>query len=496
MRTKTVLLGCAAGVFALAATHLPANAKPVEYVKICSLYGAGFYYIPGTDTCIKIGGYVRAQTEWNSINGLSYGSTNGTYGPNTVSEGLFNRATNSLNFGVRGMISADARTQSEYGTIRSYLDLGFQTTASGSPAPGLLIDRAFIQFAGFTFGIAQSFFDIFTNTEVYSYTDAKTSGDTYNHGVYAWGYTAQFGNGVSASIAAEVQHNAAGVVNGAGTGFGINALTFTSTQGTQMPDFVANLRWDQAWGYIGASGAVHRVAASYYGGVPSELNGHPDDKYGWAGEIGGRVLLPGDNTFGASFVGSVGAPGYATKAGSWQVFNGSTVGVGWLSDGLFDSVTPGDDKQIHLTTAWSINAGAEHVWNMHWRTSVYGGYTKVSYNSEATFIANTHLPTPPTAPGIACGAAVLGSVWPPLAINHGEANSCSPDFSFWQIGTRTQWNLDSSTYVGLDVNYTRFNTAYKGPLVATYTAGADTATSVDDQNVWSAVVRVQRNFYP
>jgi Porin subfamily len=36
-------------------------AKPAEYVKICSLYGAGFYYIPGTDTCIKVGGYLRVE---------------------------------------------------------------------------------------------------------------------------------------------------------------------------------------------------------------------------------------------------------------------------------------------------------------------------------------------------------------------------------------------------------------------------------------------------
>jgi porin-like protein len=35
-----------------------------EYVKIdLHLYGAGFYYIPGTDTCIKIGGSVRVQTD-------------------------------------------------------------------------------------------------------------------------------------------------------------------------------------------------------------------------------------------------------------------------------------------------------------------------------------------------------------------------------------------------------------------------------------------------
>ena len=64
--TKTLLLGTAAGLMAASgafAADLPVKAKAVEYVKICSLYGAGFYYIPGTDTCIKLGGYVRAEFE-------------------------------------------------------------------------------------------------------------------------------------------------------------------------------------------------------------------------------------------------------------------------------------------------------------------------------------------------------------------------------------------------------------------------------------------------
>ena len=59
---KSLLLGTAAGFVAIAgaqAADLPVKAKPVQYVKICSLYGAGFYYIPGTDTCLKIGGWVR-----------------------------------------------------------------------------------------------------------------------------------------------------------------------------------------------------------------------------------------------------------------------------------------------------------------------------------------------------------------------------------------------------------------------------------------------------
>ena len=66
---KSLLLGSATALVAIAgaqAADLPVKAKPVQYVKICSLYGAGFYYIPGTDTCIKIGGYVRADYYWDA----------------------------------------------------------------------------------------------------------------------------------------------------------------------------------------------------------------------------------------------------------------------------------------------------------------------------------------------------------------------------------------------------------------------------------------------
>ena len=38
---------------------MPGTATRVQYVKICSLHGDGFYYIPGTDTCVKLGGYLR-----------------------------------------------------------------------------------------------------------------------------------------------------------------------------------------------------------------------------------------------------------------------------------------------------------------------------------------------------------------------------------------------------------------------------------------------------
>ena len=65
---KSLILGSAAGLVAMSgaqAADLPVKAKAVEYVRICSLYGAGFYYMPGTDTCIKLGGYLRADTMVN-----------------------------------------------------------------------------------------------------------------------------------------------------------------------------------------------------------------------------------------------------------------------------------------------------------------------------------------------------------------------------------------------------------------------------------------------
>jgi hypothetical protein len=67
---KSLLLGSAAGLVAIAgaqASDLPVKAKPV-----CSLYGVGFYYIPGTDMCIKIGGWVRAE--------YAYGDTAASHG--------------------------------------------------------------------------------------------------------------------------------------------------------------------------------------------------------------------------------------------------------------------------------------------------------------------------------------------------------------------------------------------------------------------------------
>jgi hypothetical protein len=88
-------------------------------------------------------------------------------------------------------------------------------------------------------------------------------------------------------------------------------------------------------------------------------------------------------------------------------------------------------------------------------------------------------------------------VFPPLSIAAGGAgNSCNPDFSFYEIGTRTQWSPSPRLDIGLQLLWTHLNTAYKG--AATYSAnGARPAVGlIDDQDIVSAIFRAQYNILP
>src|SRR3984957_17962189 len=120
---KSLILGSAAGLLAMSgaqAADLPVKAKAVEYVRICSLYGAGFFYIPGTDTCIKLGGFIRVDVVANSNSDNSGNSS----GPG----GLGNRFTNAYTWRSREDLSIDTRTATEYGVVRTFFDATFSWT--------------------------------------------------------------------------------------------------------------------------------------------------------------------------------------------------------------------------------------------------------------------------------------------------------------------------------------------------------------------------------
>ena len=172
---RSVLLGSAAGLCAVAgvqAADLPVKkAAPVEYVRVCTAFGAGFFYIPGTDTCLRVGG--RARFEY------SYGQqrSRGVYSQTTFAP-VSNSNADVSGFRGQGRLNLDARTQTAYGTLRAFVRLEIGNLSGANTfAPARLSDKrspsrigrrhirprtnlrypdkAFIQFAGITAGRAQ-----------------------------------------------------------------------------------------------------------------------------------------------------------------------------------------------------------------------------------------------------------------------------------------------------------------------------------------------------
>src|ERR687883_125305 len=226
---KSLLLGSAAGLAAVAgaqAADLPVRkAAPVEYVRVCSAYGVGFFYIPGTDTCLRVSG--RARFEYN-----------------VASARQFSQSPTGFDF---------------FGQAQHQIDL----------------DKAFIQFAGITAGRATSFFDFYSNDLNFFGIVGSDRGATN-----LLAYTATFAPGWSATLSMEdpverrtpivTNLGGAALVNGATlfaaaeaaiqifdpiTGLPINSAFVGQRQRNAMPDVVAAVRVDQAWGSAQLSAA-------------------------------------------------------------------------------------------------------------------------------------------------------------------------------------------------------------------------------------------------
>jgi hypothetical protein len=361
--------------------------------------------------------------------------------------------------------------------------LGFNqdSNTAETTSPSVYMTRGFMQIAGFTFGKATSYFDFFPGSS-YSYAFTQLANpDTSEEGKMLAGYTGQFGNGLSASLAFEQsRRRSVTFLTPGSSAFFVdlerppnNSLGGGSTGATSgYPDIVGSLRFSQAWGEFGVAGALHNTSGGYYG--TTENLGHPADKWGWAVTMGTTVSLPwaaGDRVSfqGTYAVGAIGYAGFTRTASTPFYRSGDSIGYGFATDGVY---TTGGD--VELTTAWSVGGAIEHFWTPGLRTSVYGSYLHVSHNdtAKAAICAN--------GGSFGVGGVGLG---------------CNPDWGMYTIGSRTEWELVRGLTLGLDVTYTNLQTAKPSAGTVVPSGGAALPTSnVTDQDVWGAIFRIQRNF--
>jgi hypothetical protein len=481
MNTKSLLLGSAAGlaVASLAAisgaqaADLPVKAKvAAQYVKVCSLYGKRFYYIPGTDTCVRIGGYIRADYHYNARGGGTPAWENGG--------GLHNgyqTLTDTSPYATRhrAILIVDTRSQSAYGTVRSLIQMGFSNeNQQSSSGPSIYFARAFIQFAGFTFGRGVSPYTIYNCGSDCRYHTAQFSSSNAAGGANLAIYTAQFGGGLEGNVWIEEQRRDPVTLLDPIAGTGVPAIggKADSKSTEQYPDFGLNLTLQQAWGHIGASIVGHNASGGYYGGTT--VTGHPSSTLGWAAEVGGKFKLPWlgsrKDYFGIAFGYGHGATKYSggNNLPNAVLFgSGNQLGLGYAMDGIY---VPGGD--VELTTSWNINTAVEHWWRPNLHTSLYYAMSNMSYSDA---VKNTSL------------FCTANAQFAPT--------NCDPDWSGWEVGSRTQWEPVPNLELGLDVFYTHLDTAFSG-TAALGKNGARPAGiyDVSDQGIVSTTFRVRKTF--
>src|SRR5581483_6248623 len=440
------------------AADLPVKAKAIEYVRICSQYGAGFFYIPGTDTCIKLGGYFRADVTFNAAGAHGQPAWNGDAGEQ-------NRYHNYFVDRSRMMLTVDTRTATDYGLVRTYGAAKFQFTTQGAgtvkpnsfstslpvagttglqnqPGEGYVaVTDLFLQFAGFTFGKSASAYANPWQGTPGNITAFLLGGhQNDNTGPNNIQYTAQFGNGVSATIGLDdpVVWDRTAVYN---LSLPLNATLGGSNAyaGVHAPEIVGNVRVDQAWGLFQISGAAHEVSGSYnilgttgvtaapagalsnllVGGQPntlSEISGHPYSK--WGGSVMGALQIKNiptgagdDIKMDASYaVGdtkqvistSAASPNFAMFGGTNRPGAYQSLGFGATTDAVYLPVFAGGTGDLKLTESWGVRGAFNHNWDPYWSSSFFGNASWVHFNGQSSGPGTGLAPDLTTAKGQYC----------------------------------------------------------------------------------------------
>ena len=167
MNIKSLLLGSAAALFAVSGASaadaiIAAEPEPVEYVRVCDAFGSGYFYIPGTETCLKISGYARFRVDFDS-NDDSYSTT------------------------TRARLNIQAKEDTELGLLHAYLRI----QGNGSPNDegtntsydsNAVYDQAYLELGGLIAGYTE-------NTFVSSKNGGASGFGSHTDGGLSYGYS-------------------------------------------------------------------------------------------------------------------------------------------------------------------------------------------------------------------------------------------------------------------------------------------------------------------
>ena len=319
MNIKSLLLGSAAALIAVSGARaadavVVAEPEPAEYVKICDVYGAGYFYIPGTETCLRIGGYVRYDIGGGDVGSFDgaksfdhqSGKEQGTWfknarfalktwtGQETELGTLKTYTETRINFGNRNNYGQSATTTTTSGPV---------TTLFGNPAgnKGISLNFAWIQLGGLRVGKDESAFNTFIGYAGNVINDTLVPYGDFDTNLIS--YTFDAGNGFSAVVSLEEGQGVVGTID------------------SYMPHVVGGLKWTQGWGGISGVVAYDSNYEEVAGKVRLDVNVNDALALFIIGGYGSDNNLSDD---AGNAIDAHGRGFYKQWGGNWAVWGGGT----------------------------------------------------------------------------------------------------------------------------------------------------------------------------
>jgi len=241
MNIKSLLLGSAAALIAVSGARAAdavtvAEPEPAEYVKICDVYGSGYFYIPGTETCLRIGGYVRYDIgvgDVGSFDGAkSFDHQSGKEQGTWYKNARFTLKTWTGQETELGTLKTYTETRFNFGNRNNYGLTNGTGADTGNPAfnKGVSLNFAWIQLGGLRVGKDESAFDTFIGYAGNVIQDTIVPYGDFDTNVVQYYFDA--GNGFSAVVSLEEGEGVVGTID------------------SYVPHVVGGVKYTQGWGAI------------------------------------------------------------------------------------------------------------------------------------------------------------------------------------------------------------------------------------------------------
>jgi hypothetical protein len=302
MNIKSLLFGSAAALVAVSGARaadavVVAEPEPAEYVRICDVYGTGYFYIPGTETCLRVGGYVRMDVS---------GGEQGSFTGRSTTDVRTGEARRSYSVQSRFALRTWTGQETELGTLKTFTE----TRINYTNGAGTTVDSHFmwIQLGGLRLGVDESAFDTFSGYAGNVINDTLVPYGAFGTNLIS--YTFDAGNGFSALVSLEQgssNHNdAASLVRRPGDTWVLDDNTIDS----YMPHVVGGLKYTAGWGSIVGVAAYNSNYEEWSGKVRLDVNA-TDQLTLWI--MGG---YGSDDNIDRNF--------YKPWGGNWAVWGGGT----------------------------------------------------------------------------------------------------------------------------------------------------------------------------